>query len=1146
MMLPFVVAMWLLGTAVLLAFAIRSHRRGWLIRRRSEVTNTSRLQQSLNLARRLVSFQHRTTVLVSDEVQAPMVHGFLEAAVILPRTMLDAVSEDQLTDILIHEFAHVRRRDTLVVAAETVVRGLFWPVVTVHLLTRALGRAREEVCDNYVLAHRDSVDYAETLLTVAQLAGGRTVSIPAVGILNWRGAFEERIAGLLNKRRSRSRGLSSPVAGLLAISFVAGGVALAGSRLVATEPSAANELSARAVDLAGDGPAAVPATRDNAISSMATVEIRVVDPQGKPIVDAQLLCHAMRLKKADGHWLWPKNAGPAPRVSSDEHGVARIKYPTHLDESGYATSRGSDPQSVRKLTVTVWHDRFVGLRRDLEAATAPTITLQLGDSMKLTAIDAETQKPLKRFAALWRPSSDDAEWVEPFFSLSDRGVLSTNSLRKTGEQLMLVAADAQGNHRFSRVLTLTDKIIKTGHLRDVPMEKGSSMRGKLSANVPLPIRDGRVVLGVKMMASDPSFAWYDWAELNDDGSFSIRSLPHASEAQVMAYCDGWSSVNLLDDVGSVRGDYFKLSASTEHILLMQKTFSFNVTVRDTEGNPVPGITVGTYPSQRYFKYGADSAGAGSRYADAYLKPREYGDWPDQSVWREFESKTGVTGRCEITGIPHAGPYAELYITSDGYVLADPNTPGSNGGVWHESKIGKVTRVELIVKKRSDNLTHAGPAVRSSPTDAKDAAQTRDEPQPMAEADVIVMSGRRRIRGARVALKWISGPQRSTPIHGNSAMTDSKGVARLSYPKYVAETFETESITCFVEHPKYAANVTDVKLSESPVSIQIKTGYRILATAVDGLSGQPIRQRLYATGDYLWQKWETNETGTLASPVRGPGPSAFRLVHSPADGPPRFSKVIALKPRRNQRTVTLSDIPVHPGTRLVGNLDSSVARPIKNGRVVALIYGRDKMSSQGADIFDEWVDWTAINEDGSFVFASLPQGEEVQLVATCDGFVSVTNPPSYGIGMGGRVMGDLQPRVVNLSEVEQSTELQMEPAAVLRLRLADPAGQPVAGATVQAYLNYQWHSRYANLLRTRYRTIDALRGKRSFQYEWISGTSDVEGVVTLGNLFGMSHTIMVVDDRFELPPNPITPDLRDLDVEPKSGETKEVSLQLHPR
>ena len=76
------------------------------------------------------------------------------------------------------------------------------------LVVVELGQAREEVCDNYVLQRRNAIQYAETLLRLAELAGGKGRQVSAVGMLAWCGSFESRVTGLLDDHRNRNRRLS--------------------------------------------------------------------------------------------------------------------------------------------------------------------------------------------------------------------------------------------------------------------------------------------------------------------------------------------------------------------------------------------------------------------------------------------------------------------------------------------------------------------------------------------------------------------------------------------------------------------------------------------------------------------------------------------------------------------------------------------------------------------------------------------------------------------------------------------------------------------------------------------------------------------------------------------------------------------------
>ena len=151
--------------------------------------------------RNVLRLRQLPPIAISDLVPSPIVLGMWQPTIVLPRDLLSTGTATRLRDVLIHECAHVVRRDPWVNAAQRLAAVLWWWHPGVLELNRWLARAREEVCDNFVLQHGDALNYAQTLLEFAEQYSARNRPLPVLGLLGSRWTLEERIAGLLKPER---------------------------------------------------------------------------------------------------------------------------------------------------------------------------------------------------------------------------------------------------------------------------------------------------------------------------------------------------------------------------------------------------------------------------------------------------------------------------------------------------------------------------------------------------------------------------------------------------------------------------------------------------------------------------------------------------------------------------------------------------------------------------------------------------------------------------------------------------------------------------------------------------------------------------------------------------------------------------------
>ncbi len=317
---------WCGGSVLLLLGLARSC---WLVRqlcRSSSPLRDRAVRVLLDDVGRRLGVRKLPDVVVSRRAMTPFAVGFRRPIVVLPDRLLGAVRGDEMGDVLVHEVAHVRRGDHLVVLVQELTRALYWPVMTVHGLIRELNRAREELCDNHVLRLRDAVSYGETLLHLAELTMAARPLRATAGILHWKGELERRIAGLLDQRRNTMTGSSRWLACFVALLFIAGGTVASATRFVAPGREAGPSSQATPV---ATPPVAAPRSEAAAKKAAAEVKpsqnakrailIHTVGPDGRPMSGVEVLRSIWTRK--------PIKDRNNRRAVSDDRGQVRFELP---------------------------------------------------------------------------------------------------------------------------------------------------------------------------------------------------------------------------------------------------------------------------------------------------------------------------------------------------------------------------------------------------------------------------------------------------------------------------------------------------------------------------------------------------------------------------------------------------------------------------------------------------------------------------------------------------------------------------------------------------------------------------------------------------------------------------------------------------
>jgi bla regulator protein blaR1 len=206
----------------------------------------------------------QVSLCTSDKVQVPTAIGFFKPAVVIPAWLLDDLSAEELNQIVLHELAHLRRRDDWTNLIQQVVKALFFFHPAVWWIEKKLSLEREMACDDAVLAATAQPRaYAECLAHLAErtfirralIRKGVALAQAALGRMRHTSL---RVAQILNPNRPSAAKSWKPALALIAV-FAAGALVLGSKepQLIAFEDAS----SARGGADAGVSPAVASASR---------------------------------------------------------------------------------------------------------------------------------------------------------------------------------------------------------------------------------------------------------------------------------------------------------------------------------------------------------------------------------------------------------------------------------------------------------------------------------------------------------------------------------------------------------------------------------------------------------------------------------------------------------------------------------------------------------------------------------------------------------------------------------------------------------------------------------------------------------------------------------------------------------------------
>jgi bla regulator protein BlaR1 len=323
----------------------------------------------------------RATLVLSDSVTTAAVLGLGAPMIAVAPSLMRTLDADELDRVLIHEWAHVQRRDDITNILQIVVRMMTGWHPAVWWIDRRLHLEREIACDEMTVAITGSAkSYAECLMKLASLRGTARAPQATPAVFTASG-LRARLTKIVSPHPSIGPAWSRSLAAAIVATLCVMSVGVGGLRLVEVTAFALPILSTRVLDTTPDRLAPVTVRTwsghlENQRSPRQTVSARlaqratVQEPSPsmlqKPEPDAVLSSH--RVTAVDS-----RPPAAEPEDDADRTGVSETA--TVLRTPGPQPSNGTAEQPRSPWTAVADGGAALGRKsKDAGVATAGFFT----------------------------------------------------------------------------------------------------------------------------------------------------------------------------------------------------------------------------------------------------------------------------------------------------------------------------------------------------------------------------------------------------------------------------------------------------------------------------------------------------------------------------------------------------------------------------------------------------------------------------------------------------------------------------------------------------------------------------------------------------------------------------------------------------
>lgn len=187
------------------------------------------------------------TLTLSDDVRAAAVIGLVSPTIAVAPRALDALTDAELDQIVVHEWAHVQRGDDIARLVQRLVTAVAGLHPAVWWIDRQLNLERETACDDWAIRAAGSPKHLAVCLTKLAALPGRDADVVLTPAALIRSELTTRVTRLLDGQRNTSTTATIGVPMIVTTAVAALAVVVASVELVVTAPQSSAMVESAAV-----------------------------------------------------------------------------------------------------------------------------------------------------------------------------------------------------------------------------------------------------------------------------------------------------------------------------------------------------------------------------------------------------------------------------------------------------------------------------------------------------------------------------------------------------------------------------------------------------------------------------------------------------------------------------------------------------------------------------------------------------------------------------------------------------------------------------------------------------------------------------------------------------------------------------------